>query len=166
MVTQETRRLETSSDPICGMTVDPATAAGSYMHNGETFYFCSKGCMQKFIAQSEGVQAGVPVQIGRAKSSDHESMHSSARGSQTDPVCGMSVDPASAAAEYEYQGKKYYFCAVRCKERFAADPEGFLAPPSESAAGSKSAIPNPQSQIEYHFTANLNGATVAWASGL
>jgi Cu+-exporting ATPase len=45
----------------------------------------------------------------------------------TDPVCGMKVDPATAAAEYEYNGTKYYFCAVRCKERFAADPESVLA---------------------------------------
>ena len=41
-------------DPICGMTVDPAKAAGSYQHEGETYYFCSKGCLQKFIAQTEG----------------------------------------------------------------------------------------------------------------
>jgi len=39
-----------------------------------------------------------------------------------DPVCGMTVDPATAAASYEYNGKTYYFCAVRCKERFPADP--------------------------------------------
>ena len=35
----------------------------------------------------------------------------------TDPVCGMDVDPATAAATSEYQGKTYYFCAVGCKNR-------------------------------------------------
>ena len=43
-----------------------------------------------------------------------------------DPVCKMDVDEKQAAATYEYKGKKYYFCAVGCKERFAKDPEQFL----------------------------------------
>jgi Cu+-exporting ATPase len=37
-------------DPICGMTVDPEKAAGSSVHEGETFYFCSKHCKAKFDA--------------------------------------------------------------------------------------------------------------------
>ena len=32
-------------DPICGMTVTPETAAGSLEVRGETYYFCSKGCL-------------------------------------------------------------------------------------------------------------------------
>ena len=43
-----------------------------------------------------------------------------------DPVCGMEVDEKTAAATYDYKGKKYYFCAVGCKERFAQDPERFI----------------------------------------
>jgi len=43
-----------------------------------------------------------------------------------DPVCKMTVMPETAAAEFEYNGTKYYFCAVGCKERFAADPEKYL----------------------------------------
>jgi len=43
-----------------------------------------------------------------------------------DPVCGMEVDEKKAPAQYEYKGKKYYFCAVGCKERFAKDPERFM----------------------------------------
>jgi len=62
----------------------------------------------------------------------------------------MSVDPATAAAEYEYNGTKYYFCAVRCKERFAADPESFLSvSPAVADGSSQSAIPDPKSQIEF-----------------
>jgi YHS domain-containing protein len=38
----------------------------------------------------------------------------------------MEVDKEQAAATYEYKGKKYYFCAVGCKERFANDPEQFI----------------------------------------
>jgi YHS domain-containing protein len=43
-----------------------------------------------------------------------------------DPVCNMEVDEKKAAATYDYKGKKYYFCAVGCKERFAKDPERFI----------------------------------------
>jgi Cu+-exporting ATPase len=44
-----------------------------------------------------------------------------------DPVCGMSVDPLSAAAKYEHAGTTYYFCHPRCEERFRGDPDGYLS---------------------------------------
>lgn len=50
-----------------------------------------------------------------------------------DPVCGMSVDQAKGASKVEYGRKAYYFCSKRCAERFAQDPEKFLAAPG--AAG-------------------------------
>ncbi|MFZ2280453.1 MAG: YHS domain-containing protein [Prosthecobacter sp.] len=37
-----------TKDPICGMTVDPATAIHA-QRDGETFYFCSEPCRQKFL---------------------------------------------------------------------------------------------------------------------
>jgi P-type Cu+ transporter len=37
-------------DPVCGMEVDPATAAGSTVHAGTTYYFCSRGCLNAFQA--------------------------------------------------------------------------------------------------------------------
>jgi Cu+-exporting ATPase len=51
-------------------------------------------------------------------------------GAQRDPVCGMSVDPARAAATLAHAGATYYFCCRRCGERFAAEPERFLAAPA------------------------------------
>lgn len=42
-----------------------------------------------------------------------------------DPVCGMSVDPATAPARAEYQGQKFYFCSAQCKTRFQNDPEKY-----------------------------------------
>ena len=35
-------------DPICGMTVDPAHAADTVLHEGVEYHFCSKYCAQKF----------------------------------------------------------------------------------------------------------------------
>src|SRR5271163_2988647 len=48
---------------------------------------------------------------------------------EKDPVCGMMVDPQKAAKTVEHAGKKYYFCSVRCAERFSEEPEKFLAAP-------------------------------------
>ena len=43
----------------------------------------------------------------------------------TDPVCGMSVDEKSAAAQTSYRGKTYYFCSKECKASFDADPANY-----------------------------------------
>lgn len=49
-----------------------------------------------------------------------------------DPVCGMTVEPPTAAAAWEHAGTTYYFCSAGCMERFRADPDTFLAmDPSE-----------------------------------
>jgi len=45
---------------------------------------------------------------------------------EIDPVCGMKVDPATAAGRHEYNGRTYYFCGRSCLERFKADPEKYL----------------------------------------
>lgn len=43
-----------------------------------------------------------------------------------DPVCGMTVEPASAAGQHSYGGKTYYFCSRHCLDKFRKDPEQFL----------------------------------------
>ena len=50
-----------------------------------------------------------------------------------DPVCGMTVDPARAAGEYQYAGAHYHFCNPSCLTRFKADPESFLQPATAPA---------------------------------
>lgn len=40
-------------DPVCGMTVDPARAAGHADHAGTTYHFCSVHCRTKFLANPE-----------------------------------------------------------------------------------------------------------------
>lgn len=39
-----------------------------------------------------------------------------------DPVCGMNVDPQSAAATAEHGGTSYYFCSEHCRKQFEANP--------------------------------------------
>jgi P-type Cu+ transporter len=65
-------------DPVCGMTVDPATAAGKFDYEGETYYFCSPSCLRKFSAAPQGYLNKAPslaamgqpmVQLGGASRS-------------------------------------------------------------------------------------------------
>ncbi len=63
-----------------------------------------------------------------------------------DPVCGMTVDPAKAAATEEYQGTRYFFCSQGCAAKFRADPAKYLAP---KAAAIPSAPTKAEQQTEY-----------------
>src|SRR5205085_10324272 len=51
-----------------------------------------------------------------------------------DPVCGMRVAEDKAAATFDYNGERYYFCAKSCAERFKADPARYLAAASPAPA--------------------------------
>ncbi len=58
--------------------------------------------------------------------SDHD--HGDSASAVKDPVCGMAVDPHTAKHRADYKGRTYYFCSARCRERFEAEPEKYLAP--------------------------------------
>lgn len=49
-----------------------------------------------------------------------------ASGAARDPVCGMAVDPARAAASLAHDGATYHFCSKGCAARFRLDAEKFL----------------------------------------
>ncbi|MBA3651566.1 MAG: cadmium-translocating P-type ATPase [Chthoniobacterales bacterium] len=41
----------------------------------------------------------------------------------TDPICGMKVEPESAAAVVERDGEKIYFCSTHCRDKFVGETE-------------------------------------------
>jgi Cu+-exporting ATPase len=51
-----------------------------------------------------------------------------------DPVCGMRVDPARAAGHAHHQGTDYWFCSLRCRDRFIAEPARYLEPSAPAPA--------------------------------
>jgi YHS domain-containing protein len=53
-----------------------------------------------------------------------------------DPVCGMEVDEAKAAATAVYEGITYYFCANACKTTFDKDPPEYVGKKEEGHATS------------------------------
>jgi YHS domain-containing protein len=58
-----------------------------------------------------------------------------------DPVCGMTVKKASAKATFDYKGQTYYFCATGCKDRFAKEPDKYLAKTAPAAQAGKTEEP-------------------------
>ncbi len=54
-------------DPVCGMTIDPKTAFATREHAGQTFYFCSKECVDKFDAD--------PHRYGHPEEHEHHDQH-------------------------------------------------------------------------------------------
>jgi P-type Cu+ transporter len=44
-----------------------------------------------------------------------------------DPICGMSVDQASAAGHVNFEGQDYYFCSQHCVRKFQANPQQYVA---------------------------------------
>lgn len=60
-----------------------------------------------------------------------------------DPVCGMNVDPASAAETIEDNGTEYHFCSTHCARKFRADPSAYVDDASkESPSGGHSCCAN------------------------
>ena len=43
-----------------------------------------------------------------------------------DPVCGMEIDPKTAAGKSEYKSQTYYFCSAGCKRAFDKEPEKYV----------------------------------------
>jgi len=59
-----------------------------------------------------------------------------------DPVCGMSVNPATArGGSAEHAGVTYYFCNPRCRDKFIAAPDQYL--PKTEALPAKAPAPPP-----------------------
>ncbi len=114
------------------MTVDPATAAGSHDYRGQRYYFCGLSCMERFKADPEQALRPQPVSTQPTTRRPLPMMQPAPAvtgATAIDPVCGMTVQPATAAGSYEYQGKTYYFCATSCLAKFRAEPTHYLTPP-------------------------------------
>lgn len=124
-------------DPICGMTVDPVTAAGSHEYRGQRYYFCGLSCLERFKADPERALQPQPVTPTKPTTRRPLPMMQPAPAvtetAVIDPVCGMTVQPATAAGSYAYQGKTYHFCATSCLTKFRNDPTYYLTPAGQRA---------------------------------
>jgi Cu+-exporting ATPase len=129
---------------VCGMTIDPHTAAGHATHDGVDYSFCSDDCRKAFRAdparyltptrsagpRTEPDDAHTPATdtvagLGRDENEEDNMVENSQK--PIDPVCGMGVDPAAAAANVEHDGTTYYFCSTACAATFNADPHKYAS---------------------------------------
>ena len=111
-------------DPVCAMQVRISDAPATSVHSGRTYYFCSDHCRERFDADPDSFSRG-----STSTNTYVDTMVAApAAESAVDPVCGMSVDPASAAAHRVHDGIDVWFCNVGCAERFDEDPARYLHP--------------------------------------
>ncbi len=101
MKAKETAARNIFIDPICGMTVDPETAAGKHEHQGETFYFCSVGCKNKFQSNPEKYLVDVEIVEGPLDVEYTCPMHPEIVqiGPGSCPICGMALEPKEVSLD-------------------------------------------------------------------
>jgi Cu+-exporting ATPase len=104
-------------DPVCGMTISPEDAVGHVRHEGHTYYFCNKLCLEKFKAD--------PARYTEAHEQAAPELHH-------DPVCGMDIEAQDAVGTVEHKGTLHYFCSTSCIDKFKANPETYLQPKVEA----------------------------------
>ena len=67
------------------------------------------------------------VQLRRAQAEAQEPA-AAAEHTEVDPICGMTVEVATARHQAEHAGRTFYFCNPRCREKFLSDPARWLKP--------------------------------------
>lgn len=89
-------------DPVCGMKVDPARTAHRAEHAGLSYYFCSAGCREKFVAEPvRYAGATKPAKPAAAAGTIYTCpMHPQIRQNTPGscPICGMALEPLVATA--------------------------------------------------------------------
>src|SRR3979490_1611809 len=56
----------------------------------------------------------------------HHDHHADGKARVRDPVCGMTVDPATSKHRFDDRGETFHFCSAGCRTKFAADPQKYL----------------------------------------
>ncbi len=105
-------------DPVCGMQVRTANAPARSSLNGQPVWFCSDHCQERFDARRSGSQ-------DKSVTADKDDAK--------DPVCGMTVDAATAAAHRRHDDRDYSFCCQGCADAFDVDPTRYVTRPLKSA---------------------------------
>jgi Cu+-exporting ATPase len=134
-------------DPVCGMTVDPATSTHRAEHGAQTYHFCSADCRAKFVADpghyASPVQAAPAIPAGTIYTCP---MHPEIRqiGPGACPICGMTLEPATASrdpgpnAELVDMTRRFRICLVPTLMVFVLEMGGHLAGAEMPIAGQTS----------------------------
>ena len=93
-------------------------------HNQKGFIM---GLFSDHKAKKEGMHEGMEGMCGAHSCCGGHTAGADQSALAKDPVCGMSVDPTTAAATREYNGTTYYFCNPGCAAKFEQNPTQYLA---------------------------------------
>ncbi|HWX83864.1 MAG TPA: heavy metal translocating P-type ATPase [Xanthobacteraceae bacterium] len=97
------RAAATAIDPVCGMTVDPATSPHRHVFAQRTYHFCSAGCRGKFAADPEKYLRGATAAAEASPAGTIYTcpMHPEIRqaGPGACPICGMALEPEAGGAD-------------------------------------------------------------------
>ena len=130
-----------ATDPVCGMTVEPAGNTPSAVHQGEACYFCSSGCHVKFVAEPGRFVSGSrrPTQDAAAAAVTdgaiwtcpmHPEIQRPVPGSC--PICGMALEPVMPTAnqgpsgEYRDMVRRFWIGLVLALPVLAIEMGGHL----------------------------------------
>jgi P-type Cu+ transporter len=127
-----------AKDPVCGMSVDPATAKHKAEHGGTAFFFCSAGCREKFVADPARFAAPPPQASPKSGTSGTVytcPMHPQIRQNHSGncPICGMALEPEVAtettgpSAELTDMTRRFWVALALSVPVFALEMGGHFA---------------------------------------
>jgi Cu+-exporting ATPase len=105
---------------MCKMQVSLSDAPAREMVGGRTYYFSSDRYRDRFLAENSdsGVDTTAPAPISLRPRATAPRQHDDEKLDYVDPICGMTIAPATAAALRVVDDVDYYFCAPGCAEQF------------------------------------------------
>ncbi|HUO84288.1 MAG TPA: YHS domain-containing protein, partial [Thermoanaerobaculia bacterium] len=146
-------------DPVCRMRVDPANAPATSEYKGQTFYFCMPGCKNQFDADPEKYASTAEVAASDPSGETRRDPGISAPSASslvTDPVCGMTIDPAKAVGKVHYAGRSWYFCSASCDARFQGEPERYVSQAMRESARVTGEAAEPAGRVGAVYTCPMD----------
>jgi uncharacterized membrane protein YraQ (UPF0718 family) len=123
--TRNTASTRYAKDPVCGMQVETASAPAKRRTATGTMYFCSDRCAERFDARPSRFTTTATDKDDDMQPHDHAQHESHSSPTAIDPVCGMSVDIATAQHSATTADGTLYFCAAGCRTAFLANPAAY-----------------------------------------